>query len=186
MPEYDPEDLLDRSFLFPKNDDGTKDRAKIVKILRDNEETRKRDPDYIKFKLEVGEDRIEEIRTYNEVLDYISKDDTWDTWEDPKWKFRRIVSHRGPLRKGDQGWKGSSYNLMIEWETGEITEEPLSLMAEDSFVVCARYARDNNLLDTPGFKRFKKAARRVQVLEQLLTKPNSLHTVVNHSICMVF
>ena len=37
---------------------------------------------------------------------------------------------------------------MIEWENGEITREPLSIIAADDPVTCAIYAKDNDLLDT--------------------------------------
>ena len=41
---------------------------------------------------------------------------------------------------------------MVEWENGEVTTEPLSIMAADAPVVCAKYARDNGLLNTDGWK----------------------------------
>jgi hypothetical protein len=43
-------------------------------------------------------------------------------------------------------------NVLIEWENGEITNEPLKVIAADN---CAIYAHENNLLDKPGWKRFK-------------------------------
>ena len=30
----------------------------------------------------------------------------------------------------DPDWKGSKYNVQVEWETGEITFEPLSIIAD--------------------------------------------------------
>jgi len=56
------------------------------------------------------------------------------------------------------GWreyKGSKFNIMIEWENGEVRSEPLSIIAADDPVTCALYARDNNLLELDGWKRFK-------------------------------
>ena len=46
---------------------------------------------------------------------------------------------------------------MVEWETGEITTEPLQIIAADDPVT---YVRDNNLLELPGWKRFKSIAKR--------------------------
>ena len=37
--------------------------------------------------------------------------------------------HQGPLAASDPDWKGSKYNVQVEWETGEITYEPLSIIA---------------------------------------------------------
>ena len=39
---------------------------------------------------------------------------------------------------------------MVEWETGEITEEPLSIIAQDDPVTCATYAKEHNLLHLPN------------------------------------
>jgi hypothetical protein len=49
---------------------------------------------------------------------------------------------------------------MIEWEGGEITAERLSMIAKDDPVTCALYAKEQNLLDCEGWKRFKSLTRR--------------------------
>ena len=48
---------------------------------------------------------------------------------------------------------------MVEWETGEITEEPLSLIAADDPVTCAEDAKKHNLLHLDGWKRLKHIAK---------------------------
>ena len=85
---------------------------------------------------------------YNEILERLEEDDNNPT----VWKFKRIVSHQGPLSHNHPSYMGSTYNVTMEWENGEITPEPLSIIAKDAPVACAIYARDNNLLDTPGWK----------------------------------
>ena len=45
------------------------------------------------------------------------------------YRFRAIIRHQGPLLASDPDWKGSKYNVQVEWETGEITFEPLSIIA---------------------------------------------------------
>jgi Reverse transcriptase (RNA-dependent DNA polymerase) len=49
---------------------------------------------------------------------------------------------------------------MIGWENGEITTEPLAVIAADDPVTCAIYAREHGLLDKSGWKRFKNIAKR--------------------------
>jgi hypothetical protein len=49
---------------------------------------------------------------------------------------------------GYPDYKCSTYNVMIEWENGEITSEPLKMIAKDGPVTCTVYAKDNGLLDT--------------------------------------
>ena len=48
---------------------------------------------------------------------------------------------------------------MVEWETGEITEEPLSIFAQDDPVTCAAYAKKHNLLDLPKWNKLKHIAK---------------------------
>ena len=46
-------------------------------------------------------------------------------------KFKAIIGHHGPLASSDPDWKGSKYNVQVEWETGKIAFEPLSVIATD-------------------------------------------------------
>jgi hypothetical protein len=76
------------------------------------------------------------------------------------WKFRRVVGHQGPLKPGDPRYKGSRWNVMVEWETGETTYEPLHMMAKDDPVTVAAYAKEKGLLDLEGWRQFRSRARR--------------------------
>jgi hypothetical protein len=44
----------------------------------------------------------------------------------------------------------------MEWENGEITEEPLAIIEADNPVTCAIYAKEKGLLDKNGWKCFKR------------------------------
>ena len=87
---------------------------------------------------------------------------------DKVWLFRKIVRHVGPLSPNDPNYKGSKWNLRVEWEDGSITDEPLSMLIKDDPVSCAKYAKDNDLLEVDGWKRLKKIARRQKVLARML------------------
>ena len=65
-------------------------------------------------------------------------------------KFRAIIGHQGPLAASDPDWKGSKYNVQVEWKSGEITYELLSIIAVDDPVTCAAYAKENALLALEG------------------------------------
>ena len=156
-PVFNPEDLIGRSFLIDK-DDGTRKRATITEVLEDHEANVERQPDRLKFKVSVGDEAFEDLITYQQMLDHITKDEETDI----VWKFKRIIRHQGPIGKTDPLYNGSTWNVEIEWENGEITIEPLSVIAADDPVSCAIYAKENNLLDLPGWKRFKKIAGRQQ------------------------
>ena len=66
-------------------------------------------------------------------------------------KFRAIIGYQGPLKAIDPDWKGSKYNIQVEWETGEVTFEPLSVIAADDLVTCGAYAKQNDLLALEGW-----------------------------------
>ena len=86
------------------------------------------------------------------------------------WKFKKIAAHEGPIDKNHPSWRGSSYNVMLEWENGEITSEPLNAIAADDPVICAIYADENNLLELHGWKRFrtitKKRKKMIRMADQ--------------------
>jgi hypothetical protein len=155
-PLFDPEDLVGRTFLLEEREYVQKFRARIVKLLEDHESDLQENPTRIKFLCLFNNDQAEEIISYNKMLEYITRDE-----ENPVvWKFQRITSHQGPLKPDHPDYNGSTYNVMVEWENGEITSEPLNIIAADDPVTCAVYARENNLLDTPGWKLFKGIAKR--------------------------
>ena len=156
-PIFQPEDLVGRSFLMDTQEDGQKHRATIRKMIEDHDSKLEDNPTRLKFLISVNQDDGEEVITYNQLLDYLSRE---ENNSDVVWKFSRIVSHQGPLGPDHPDYNGSSYNINVEWETGEITKEPLNVIAADDPVTCAIYARENNLLDVPGWKRFKPIAKR--------------------------
>ena len=99
---------------------------------------------------------VDEILTYNEIIDRIEKENNdIDNDSEQLYKFRCTIAHQGPLQSSDKDYKGSSFNMLIEWDTGETKYEPLDLIASDDPVTCAEYAQRNNLIDTPGWKRFR-------------------------------
>ena len=165
-PVFNPEELIGRTFLMEEQANGEVHRAKIVQMIEDHESDINDNPTMIKFRLSINNDKAEEVITYNRLLDYLSKDNE----NDVVWKFRRIVSHQGPLRSEHPDYKGSMYNVMVEWETGEITSEPLQLIAADDPVTCAIYAKDNGLLDLPGWRKFKSIAKRQKKFTRMVNQ----------------
>jgi hypothetical protein len=76
----------------------------------------------------------------------------------------------GPLWTSDIDNKGSTYNVLVEWETGETTYEPLVLIAQDYPVTFADYAKHNKLLATAGWKRFRCIANSDTKIEHNVNK----------------
>ena len=160
MPIFDPTDLVGRTFLMDPSDNGERYRAKILEAVVEDTEQLAKHPDRIKFLCSVNDEMYEEVLSYNEILNYINKQGEEDGEQAIVWKFKRIAAHQGPLRKGDPGYNGSKFNVLIEWENGEQTYEPLDTIAADDPVTCAIYVKENDLLEEPGWRRFKHIAKR--------------------------
>ena len=82
--------------------------------------------------------------------------------------FRAIIGHQGPSKAADPDWKGSKYNIQVEWENGEVTFEPLSAIAADDPVTCAAYAKQHDLLALEGWHQFRNYAERDKVLARAI------------------
>ena len=159
------------SFLLPPEDNGEHHMAKIIDI--DDHGPPLED---MKFKLKINKDQAEEIMSYNQLMDYIQKGTDAEEDPDSLFKFRGIVVHQGPLESIDPDQKGSKYNVMVEWESGEVTYEPLALISKDDPITCAVYAKKHDLLDTTGWKHLKRYAKTSNKLIRAV-KQSRIHQV---------
>ncbi|KAL7556430.1 hypothetical protein ACA910_020342 [Epithemia clementina (nom. ined.)] len=97
MPTINFEDLVGHTFLLPPKEHGERHRARVTRHLI---ETSSNEPDLIqdlKFILDVGDGISEDVITYNELMEYIQKEEerTMDTKQ--LFRFTRIIGHQGPL-----------------------------------------------------------------------------------------
>jgi len=116
-----PNKMLDCTFLMQPEDDGTRYRAKIIALIDNHlaENNFEKQPERIKFKCLVN-DQHEEIVAYNDIVDYMEADDTWDG----VWKFRRILDHKH-VKPSNKNYMQCSVNVLIEWESDETSWRPL-------------------------------------------------------------
>jgi hypothetical protein len=128
-------------------------------MVEDHTENLERDPDRLKFKVHVG-DKWDEILSYQQIMDHIAAD---SDNEQVVWQFEEIVGHQN-VDRNHPNYMGSSVNVLVKWTEGSQTYEPLKVIGEDSPVACAVYARENNLLNEPGWKHFKHIAKRQKTL----------------------
>ena len=71
----------------------------------------------ISFILDISESMVEELITYNQILDYLEQAEEQDNSMDNElYKFRAIIGHKGPLKMTDPNWKGGKWNVQIEWK----------------------------------------------------------------------
>ena len=123
MPSFNPDDLIGKTYLQPPEENGERFRAKVTKKIIDQiEDEAGQRIENINYLIDVGNGRAEEIISYNQLLDHLQAAEQEDAQiSDGAFQFRDITGHQGPLSPHDPDWKGSSYNVQVVWETGEIT-----------------------------------------------------------------
>ena len=170
MPTFDPSDLIGRTFLLPPEENGERHRARVTRQVVEiiNQDNGQR-IEIINFILDIGNGKVEELISYNQLLEHLENAQDHDMGMDQElYRFRAIIGHQGPLLASDPDWKGSKYNVQVEWETGEITFEPLSIIAADDPVPCAAYAKENDLLALEGWRGFRSLAKEDKVLARAI------------------
>ena len=97
MAEYNPDDLIDRTFLLPKNEQGERLRAtikrKVIETSKLLDNQHDNAIDKINFHLDVGQGRAEAIMSYVQILDHLDHQEQ----QEDLYKFRAITCHQGPL-----------------------------------------------------------------------------------------
>ena len=162
MPTFDPSDLIGRTFILPPQENGERHRAKVTRqVVEIIDQDNGQRVENINFILDIGNGKVEELISNNQLLEHLENAQDHDMGMDQElYRFRAIIGYQGPLLASDPDWKGSKYNAQVEWETGEITFEPLSIIAADDPVTCAAYAKDNDLLALEGWHRFRCLAKK--------------------------
>ena len=164
------DDLLGRTFLLPMDENGERKRVTISEHVNDLCQEQVSREDQLRFKLKIDGDQLNDFISYNQLMEYLEAKTDTGPLEDGLYRFKCIKNHKGPYTSSDPEYNGSSYNLLIEWETGEQTWEPLSnIIASDPYT-CTVYAKEHNLLNTPGWKFLKRHARTARRLITTLKK----------------
>ena len=166
MPTFDPCDLIGRKLFFPPEENGEMHRAKVTRqVVESIDQDNGQRVENINYILDIGNDKVEELISYNQLLEHLENAPDHDMCMDQElYRFRAIIGHQGPLLASDPDWKGSKYDFQVEWETGEISFEPLSIIAADDTVTCAAYDKENDLLALEGWHRFRNLAKKDKVL----------------------
>ena len=185
MPIFDPSDLIGRTFLLPPEVNGERHRAKVTRqVVEIIDQDNGQRVGNINLILDIGSGKVEELISYNQLLEHLQNAKDHDLGMDQELsRFRSITGHQGPLLASDPDWKGSKYNVQVEWETGEITFEPLSIIAADDPVTCAAYAKENDLLALEEWHRFRSLAKKDKVVSRAI-KQSKIRQVRRSQIYM--
>ena len=169
LPTVNVSDLMGRTFITDPQENGEQTRAEVVGIEGLNEATADNAQRLYKFRCKVGDKVYEEIMTYNRMLDWVDR----DVHRDDMHNFHGIRAHR--VHPDPQGKKGmgleraskGSYQLLVEWESGEVTWVDYKLIFRDDPITVALYAQRNGMLDVPGWRRCKHFIKNKKTLARM-------------------
>ena len=156
------------NFILDTVENGERHRGKVTRqVVEIIDQDNGQRVENINFILDIGNGKVEELISYNQLLEHLENAQDHDMGMDQElYRFRAIIGHQGPLLASDPDWKRSKYNVQVEWETGEITFEPISIIAADDPVTCAAYAKQNDLLALEGWHRSEALPRRIRSLQE--------------------
>ena len=79
---------------------------------------------------------------------------------DDLYKLKALIGHQRSPKAPNLNLKRCKYYVLVEWETGEKTHEPLPVLAADDPVTCASFTKANGISHLNGWKRFKKFGKK--------------------------
>ena len=117
MAEYNPDDFIGKTFLFPENEQGERLRAmikrKVIETSIHLDDQHDNAVKKVNFHLDVEQGRSQAIMSYVQILDHLDQQEQ----HDDLYKFRAITGHQGPLSPHDRIFTtklGLSQSLMVQ------------------------------------------------------------------------
>ena len=167
LPKFSPEELIGMTFLKTSSDsEGDSMRAKVVHQIMDCDAENHQQ---IKFLLSLGDGELKELISYNKLCDLITEQmESKGTGYGEIHTLKSILDHQGPLKCHDPKYKGSQWNVLVAWDDGTQTWEPLNIIGKQDEITLAKYAKENDLLSKPGWKFLHKTAKHQQFLSVAL------------------
>ena len=107
------DDLLGRTFLLPMDENCERKRATISEHVKDLYQQQVSREDQLRFKLKIDGDQLDDLISYNQIMEYLEDKTDTGPLEDGLYRFTCIEDHKGPYTSSDPGYNGSSYNLVF-------------------------------------------------------------------------
>ena len=126
LPMFCPGELLRMTLLRPVDDQLI--RAKVVRKIMDRDAENHQQ---IKFLLVLGDGKLEKIISYSEHSDLVTESlAAKESGQQDIISYAGILDHQGPLKNHDSKYKGSSYNVLVDWDDKTQMWEPLNTMTK--------------------------------------------------------
>jgi hypothetical protein len=95
-------DLCGHVFLTKPDERGEVKRARVVELMKDFEGKVAKNKDLIKFKLKYDHNDLEDVMSYNGILDYVERENNNE--DGHHWKFRTILGHIHTVEDSINNW----------------------------------------------------------------------------------
>jgi len=171
LPTFDPSGLVGRTYIEMPQDDGTQRRITIKDITPEYKSEVEVAKDIYRFKCRVGQEKFDEIMTYNQMRDHVEQ----SIMKEGFFEYLEITDFRPKLTKKGKPFKSPKWEVLLRWDDGSTTWEPLEAIADSDHAACALFASDKTyngerLVDQPGWQRFKRLAGRKKKLYRLINQ----------------
>ena len=104
------DDLLGRTFLLPMDENGERKRATISEHVKDLCQQQVSREDQLRFKLKIDGDQLDDLISYNQLMEYLEDKTDTGPLEDGLYRFKCIKDHNGPYTSSEVGWGGHDPN----------------------------------------------------------------------------
>ena len=101
MRTFDPSDLIGRTFLLLPEENGERHRAKVTRqVVEIIDQDNAKRVENINFILDIGNGKVEELISYNQLLEHLENSQDHDMGMDQGlYWFRAIIGHQGPFNR---------------------------------------------------------------------------------------
>ena len=114
------------------------------------------------FLVRLGDCQRQKIMTYDAIVEAVKEQlvrEADKSDEDKVWIHKGVENHRKI---------GNKWEVLMRWEDESESWEPIGLIAKSDPVSLAKYAEENNLLDLPGWKRFRTYVKNKKKFKRMM------------------
>ena len=104
------DDLLGRTFLLPMDENGERKRATISEHVKDLCQQQVSREDQLRFKLKIDGDQLDDLISYNQLMEYLEDKTDTGPLEDGLYRFKCIKDHKGPYTSSEVDLGGHDPN----------------------------------------------------------------------------
>ena len=104
------DDLLGRTFLLPLDENGERKRATISDHVKDLCQQQVSREDQLRFKLKIDGDQLDDLISYNQLMEYLEDKTDSGPLEDGFYRFKCIKDHKGPYTSSEVDLGGHDPN----------------------------------------------------------------------------